>query len=160
MCHPHGHFTMSATIGDWTRDTRFQISNANNSAMAYAKTWPFCAPLFSKLNSKMLNVLLYIAFKKVPASAALQHYVQKLPGFDELMCNCGAEVMFPPIPCGTLPPECHRPCTRQHVCHHPGNLLTHSWSNNIVLFPMYNKSAADNLENIKAKYGKALPIKV
>lgn len=43
------------------------------------------------------------------------------PGFDELTCHCGAEVMYPPIPCGTMPPECHRPCTRDHGCNHPGN---------------------------------------
>ncbi|KAJ8313934.1 hypothetical protein KUTeg_008495 [Tegillarca granosa] len=41
-----------------------------------------------------------------------------LAGFDELLCHCGAEVMYPPIPCGTKPPECQRPCLRQHSCQH------------------------------------------
>lgn len=41
-----------------------------------------------------------------------------LAGFDELLCHCGAEVMYPPIPCGAKPPECHRPCLRQHSCQH------------------------------------------
>ena len=41
-------------------------------------------------------------------------------GFDELTCTCGAEVLLPPIPCGTRPPECHQPCTREHACKHPG----------------------------------------
>ncbi|XP_072544158.1 transcriptional repressor NF-X1 [Salminus brasiliensis] len=39
--------------------------------------------------------------------------------FDELACYCGETVMFPPIPCGTKPPECKKPCTRQHDCDHP-----------------------------------------
>ncbi|XP_012946753.1 transcriptional repressor NF-X1 [Aplysia californica] len=39
--------------------------------------------------------------------------------FDELTCYCGAEVLEPPVPCGTKLPECHRPCTRDHACSHP-----------------------------------------
>ncbi|XP_053570563.1 transcriptional repressor NF-X1 [Bombina bombina] len=39
--------------------------------------------------------------------------------FDELTCYCGETVIFPPIPCGTRPPECKNPCTRQHECDHP-----------------------------------------
>lgn len=39
--------------------------------------------------------------------------------FDELSCYCGETVMYPPIPCGTKPPECKNPCTRQHDCDHP-----------------------------------------
>lgn len=41
-------------------------------------------------------------------------------GFDELACNCGATVLYPPIPCGTQPPECDKPCSRTHACSHPG----------------------------------------
>ncbi|KAF5899023.1 transcriptional repressor NF-X1-like, partial [Clarias magur] len=40
-------------------------------------------------------------------------------GFDELACYCGETIMFPPIPCGTKPPECKNTCTRQHDCDHP-----------------------------------------
>uniref|UniRef100_A0AAY4BES7 Transcriptional repressor NF-X1 n=1 Tax=Denticeps clupeoides TaxID=299321 RepID=A0AAY4BES7_9TELE len=39
--------------------------------------------------------------------------------FDELTCYCGETVLYPPIPCGTKPPECKNPCTRQHECDHP-----------------------------------------
>nr|XP_055063483.1 transcriptional repressor NF-X1 [Misgurnus anguillicaudatus] len=39
--------------------------------------------------------------------------------FDELACYCGETVLFPPIPCGTKPPECKNVCTRQHDCDHP-----------------------------------------
>ncbi|KAF7706181.1 transcriptional repressor NF-X1 [Silurus meridionalis] len=46
--------------------------------------------------------------------------------FDELACYCGETVMFPPIPCGTKPPECKNPCTRQHDCDHPVMHSCHS----------------------------------
>ncbi|XP_063063115.1 transcriptional repressor NF-X1 isoform X2 [Engraulis encrasicolus] len=39
--------------------------------------------------------------------------------FDELTCHCGETVQYPPIPCGTKPPECKNPCARQHDCDHP-----------------------------------------
>uniref|UniRef100_A0A8C5PKR3 Transcriptional repressor NF-X1 n=1 Tax=Leptobrachium leishanense TaxID=445787 RepID=A0A8C5PKR3_9ANUR len=39
--------------------------------------------------------------------------------FDELTCYCGESVIFPPVPCGTRPPECKNPCSRQHECDHP-----------------------------------------
>ncbi|XP_023806082.1 transcriptional repressor NF-X1 isoform X2 [Oryzias latipes] len=39
--------------------------------------------------------------------------------FDELSCHCGLTVLYPPIPCGTKPPECKNPCTRRHECNHP-----------------------------------------
>jgi len=38
--------------------------------------------------------------------------------FDELRCECGTEVIYPPVPCGTTPPLCNRPCTRPHSCGH------------------------------------------
>lgn len=51
----------------------------------------------------------------------VNHYIWLFDlGFDELTCYCGETVMFPPIPCGTKPPECKNPCTRQHDCDHPG----------------------------------------
>ncbi|XP_076464689.1 protein shuttle craft-like isoform X2 [Babylonia areolata] len=46
--------------------------------------------------------------------------------FEELTCHCGAEVMEPPVPCGTKPPTCHRICTRQHNCDHPVRHTCHS----------------------------------
>ncbi|KAL4221983.1 Transcriptional repressor NF-X1 [Mactra antiquata] len=49
-----------------------------------------------------------------------------MAGFDELTCHCGVEVMYPPIPCGTKPPECHQPCTRQHDCQHTVRHNCHS----------------------------------
>ncbi|XP_040287428.1 transcriptional repressor NF-X1 isoform X2 [Bufo bufo] len=39
--------------------------------------------------------------------------------FDELTCYCGESVIYPPVPCGTRPPECKNSCTRQHECDHP-----------------------------------------
>ncbi|KAJ8277037.1 hypothetical protein GJAV_G00070760 [Gymnothorax javanicus] len=39
--------------------------------------------------------------------------------FDELTCYCGEAVMYPPISCGTKPPECKNLCTRRHECDHP-----------------------------------------
>ncbi|XP_061095554.1 transcriptional repressor NF-X1 [Conger conger] len=39
--------------------------------------------------------------------------------FDELTCHCGETIMYPPIPCGTKPPECKNLCTRRHECDHP-----------------------------------------
>ncbi|XP_036595164.1 transcriptional repressor NF-X1 isoform X1 [Trichosurus vulpecula] len=39
--------------------------------------------------------------------------------FDELTCYCGESVIFPPVPCGTKPPECKNTCTRLHECDHP-----------------------------------------
>ncbi|XP_034562203.1 transcriptional repressor NF-X1 [Notolabrus celidotus] len=38
--------------------------------------------------------------------------------FDELTCHCGLTVLYPPIPCGTKPPECKSMCTRRHECDH------------------------------------------
>eukprot|EP00066_Takifugu_rubripes_P017064 XP_011606330.1 PREDICTED: transcriptional repressor NF-X1 isoform X1 [Takifugu rubripes] len=39
--------------------------------------------------------------------------------FDELACHCGLTVLYPPIDCGTKPPECKNMCTRRHECDHP-----------------------------------------
>ncbi|XP_043921518.1 transcriptional repressor NF-X1 [Protopterus annectens] len=39
--------------------------------------------------------------------------------FDELTCHCGETVIYPPVPCGTKPPECKNICTRHHECSHP-----------------------------------------
>ncbi|XP_035468809.2 transcriptional repressor NF-X1 isoform X2 [Scophthalmus maximus] len=39
--------------------------------------------------------------------------------FDELTCHCGLTVLYPPISCGTKPPECKNLCTRRHECDHP-----------------------------------------
>ncbi|XP_041040209.1 transcriptional repressor NF-X1 isoform X1 [Carcharodon carcharias] len=39
--------------------------------------------------------------------------------FDELTCHCGKSVIYPPVPCGTRPPECKNPCIREHECDHP-----------------------------------------
>ncbi|ALC39716.1 stc [Drosophila busckii] len=38
--------------------------------------------------------------------------------FEELFCECGAEVIYPPVPCGTKRPLCKRPCSRTHGCAH------------------------------------------
>ena len=41
-----------------------------------------------------------------------------LVSFDELSCRCGAKTLFPPVQCGTKPPECTNSCTRRHDCDH------------------------------------------
>ncbi|KAK6632452.1 hypothetical protein RUM44_007494 [Polyplax serrata] len=48
--------------------------------------------------------------------------------FDELSCECGAQVIFPPIPCGSRRPACDRPCSRIHSCDHPPVHTCHSES--------------------------------
>ena len=60
--------------------------------------------------------------------------------FDELYCECGAAVIYPPVPCGTRRPACEKPCTREHPCDHevlhnchsdancpPCTVLTQKW---------------------------------
>uniref|UniRef100_A0A1B6D4K5 Protein shuttle craft n=1 Tax=Clastoptera arizonana TaxID=38151 RepID=A0A1B6D4K5_9HEMI len=49
-----------------------------------------------------------------------------LASFEELYCECRRSVMFPPIPCGTRPPSCEHPCSRQHSCDHPVLHYCHS----------------------------------
>lgn len=46
--------------------------------------------------------------------------------FEELYCECGTSVLYPPIPCGTRRPECPRPCSRPHSCEHPALHTCHS----------------------------------
>ncbi|XP_063241650.1 protein shuttle craft [Bacillus rossius redtenbacheri] len=46
--------------------------------------------------------------------------------FEELYCECGASVLYPPVPCGTRPPACDRPCPRDHPCGHPPLHTCHS----------------------------------
>lgn len=46
--------------------------------------------------------------------------------FDELRCECGASVVYPPVPCGVPVPECKNKCTRRHKCDHPISHHCHS----------------------------------
>ncbi|XP_037957533.1 protein shuttle craft [Teleopsis dalmanni] len=46
--------------------------------------------------------------------------------FEELYCECGAEVIYPPVPCGTKRPTCNRPCSRTHNCNHAPQHGCHS----------------------------------
>ncbi|KAJ6145516.1 hypothetical protein N7470_009411 [Penicillium chermesinum] len=39
--------------------------------------------------------------------------------FEEISCNCGRTILYPPQPCGTKPPDCSFPCERQKPCGHP-----------------------------------------
>ncbi|KAI8892353.1 hypothetical protein BC833DRAFT_611933 [Globomyces pollinis-pini] len=39
--------------------------------------------------------------------------------FDELACSCGRTITYPPIPCGTKPPDCNHSCQRVRSCSHP-----------------------------------------
>ena len=46
--------------------------------------------------------------------------------FEELYCECGAEVIYPPVPCGTKRPVCTKPCGRSHPCAHAPQHNCHS----------------------------------
>ncbi|XP_011496146.1 PREDICTED: protein shuttle craft [Ceratosolen solmsi marchali] len=60
--------------------------------------------------------------------------------FDELYCECGTAVIYPPVACGTRRPACNKPCSRSHSCDHevlhnchsdlncpPCTVLTQKW---------------------------------
>lgn len=49
--------------------------------------------------------------------------------FEELYCECGANVIYPPVPCGTKRPKCDKPCSRSHPCDHPVQHSCHSAQN-------------------------------
>ncbi|XP_023953181.2 protein shuttle craft [Bicyclus anynana] len=46
--------------------------------------------------------------------------------FDELRCECGAEVLLPPVRCGSKPPPCNSPCGRTRACGHAPHHSCHS----------------------------------
>lgn len=46
--------------------------------------------------------------------------------FEELYCECGTNVLYPPIPCGTKPPSCNNPCSRPRPCGHEVNHMCHT----------------------------------
>lgn len=39
--------------------------------------------------------------------------------FEEIACNCGRSILYPPQPCGTQPPPCSFQCERPKPCGHP-----------------------------------------
>ncbi|KAI8435689.1 hypothetical protein MSG28_003944 [Choristoneura fumiferana] len=45
--------------------------------------------------------------------------------FEELTCECGAEVILPPVPCGAKRPACSAPCRRPRACPHPPHHACH-----------------------------------
>ncbi|CAL8096413.1 unnamed protein product [Orchesella dallaii] len=53
----------------------------------------------------------------------------QIVSFDELPCECGASIIYPPVPCGTRRPPCHLSCSRQHSCDHPVHHPCHSEPN-------------------------------
>lgn len=46
--------------------------------------------------------------------------------FEELYCECGASVLYPPVACGTRPPPCSKPCSRRRDCGHEVNHNCHT----------------------------------
>lgn len=46
--------------------------------------------------------------------------------FDELRCECGMTVVYPPVHCGTVIKDCSNKCTRRHKCSHPVGHNCHS----------------------------------
>lgn len=55
------------------------------------------------------------------------NYCKSCPNviWDEVRCNCGTQVLYPPQPCNTKVPTCDRPCARVHSCGHPATHLCH-----------------------------------
>jgi transcriptional repressor NF-X1 len=45
--------------------------------------------------------------------------------FDRLFCRCRRTFIEPPVPCGTLPPNCNHPCVVPRPCGHPANHPCH-----------------------------------
>ncbi|XP_008185487.1 protein shuttle craft [Acyrthosiphon pisum] len=45
--------------------------------------------------------------------------------FEELYCRCGNSFISPPVRCGTRPPLCTLPCSREHECGHPATHICH-----------------------------------
>ncbi|KAL7043008.1 hypothetical protein ACKWTF_001359 [Chironomus riparius] len=46
--------------------------------------------------------------------------------FDELSCECGQTIVYPPVHCGTVIKDCSNKCTRRHKCGHPVGHNCHS----------------------------------
>lgn len=46
--------------------------------------------------------------------------------FEELYCECGSSVLYPPVACGTRPPPCSKPCSRPRTCGHDVNHNCHT----------------------------------
>lgn len=53
--------------------------------------------------------------------------------FDELQCECGKTIIYPPVPCGTRIIECKNTCTRKHKCDHPVKHNCHSGKYNSLV---------------------------
>lgn len=45
--------------------------------------------------------------------------------FERLFCRCRRTFVEPPVPCGTLPPNCMHPCSIPRECGHPPNHVCH-----------------------------------
>ncbi|KAJ7424690.1 hypothetical protein BTVI_05604 [Pitangus sulphuratus] len=99
------------------------------SVMKFAVwTQNISAPWFVVVNSTVG----FIDVKNPVIGAVVNHAGKQVPilnlsrGFDELTCYCGESVIYPPVPCGTQPPECKKTCTRPHDCDHPGIQLKYA----------------------------------
>ncbi|XP_064102062.1 protein shuttle craft-like [Macrobrachium nipponense] len=78
--------------------------------------------------------------------------------FEELTCHCGAQVTFPPIPCGTKPPECNNPCSRPMPCGHTPTHNCHPEDNCPPCTILVDKPCFGNHKTMKSTpcYLKAL----
>ncbi|KAK7195513.1 NF-X1 type zinc finger containing protein [Novymonas esmeraldas] len=45
--------------------------------------------------------------------------------YERLYCRCRRSFVEPPVPCGTLPPQCNHPCSIPRPCGHPPNHPCH-----------------------------------
>lgn len=55
-----------------------------------------------------------------------------IANFDEWRCDCGKTIVYPPIRCGRILPDCSHSCARQHDCEHP---LMHNCHRNTICPP-------------------------
>lgn len=46
--------------------------------------------------------------------------------FQELYCECGSSVLYPPVACGTRPPPCSKQCSKRRECGHEVNHTCHT----------------------------------
>ncbi len=99
-------------------------AEASSKALeAYKSVHCIYIPLFDSTGLKYRNnidkFLVTCFIFSYDCWVSCEHYL--FAGFEELHCHCGAEVIYPPVACGTEPPDCVNVCIREHSCDHKGN---------------------------------------
>ena len=82
------------------------------------------------------------------------NFCQSCPNviWEEIFCNCGAEVLYPPQPCGTGRPSCNRPCSRTHSCGHRQTHPCHDEVNCPPCVEMISRRCVGGHEDVKNVY--------